>query len=165
MTIDTLKRIGTFILICLAQVLIFNNIHLFRVATPLIYIYFVIMFPRNMSKWSILLWSFFMGLVIDMFTNMPGVASASMTLIAAIQPYWLELFIPRDADEALIPSVKTLRWGTFLTYSSLLVIIFCLTYFSLEAFNFYNFFYWLQCVLGTTLLTIILIASFETIKK
>jgi len=165
MTIDTIKRIVIFIVIFLTQVLIFNNIHLFNVATPLIYVYFIIILPRDMSKWSILLWAFGMGVLVDMFTNTPGVASASMTLIAAIKPYWLELFIARDADDKLEPSAATLKWDTFLIYSSVLVIIYCLTYYSLEAFNFYNAGYWLQCVLGTALLTIALIASFETIRK
>ena len=55
--------------------------------------------PPQLSRWAILLWCFTIGLVIDAFSNTPGVASASMTLIGALQPVLLELFLPRDADD------------------------------------------------------------------
>ena len=49
----------------LAQALVFNYIHLFGYATVLLYVYFVVMFPRNYPRWAILLWSFFLGLSAD----------------------------------------------------------------------------------------------------
>ncbi len=165
MTIDTLKRLALFILFCLAQALVCNRIQLFHCATPLPYVYFIIMFPRNHPKWSILLWSFTLGLAIDTFSNTPGIASASLTLIGAIQPYLLELFIPHDADENIQSSAKILGWGKFATFTSLLVIIFCLVFFTVEAFNFFNWLHWLQCAIGSIVITIILILSLETIRK
>ena len=62
MTEDLLRRLAMFVVLCLAQVLIVNHIHLFGVAIPLLYIYFVITFRRGTPKWMILLWGFFMGL-------------------------------------------------------------------------------------------------------
>jgi rod shape-determining protein MreD len=165
MNIDTLQRFVVFFLFCLTQALVCNHIQLFHCATPLPYIYFVIMFPRNHPKWSILLWSFFMGLMIDMFSNTPGLASFSLTLAAAIQPYLLELFIPRDADENIKPSARMLGWDKFITFTTLLVAIFCLTFFTVEAFNFFNWMHWLQCVVGSFILTLILVLSLETIRK
>ncbi|MBQ9671768.1 MAG: rod shape-determining protein MreD [Prevotella sp.] len=165
MTIDTLKRVGIFLLFCIAQALVLNRIQLFGFATPLLYVYFVLMFPRNYSKWALLLWSFSLGLVVDMFTNTPGVASASLTLIGAIQPYLLELFIPRDADENMQVSALNLGWGKFATYTTLAVTLFCLAFFSFEAFNFFNWLYWLQCIIGSSLLTILLILTLESVRK
>lgn len=165
MNIDTLKRFLTFLLLALLQVLVFNRIQLFHCATPLVFIYFVIMFPRSHPKWSILLWSFAMGFVIDMFTNTPGVACASLTFAAAIQPYLLELFVPRVAEENMHVSAYVMGWGKFNTFTTLMVIIFCLTFFTLEAFNFFNWLHWLLCVVGSTLLTIVLIMALDTIRK
>lgn len=165
MTINTLKRLFLFVLFSLTQALVCNRIQLFHCAMPLLYIYFVIMFPRNHPKWSILLWSFALGVSIDMFSNTPGVASSSLTLAGALQPYLLELFIPRDADENINASAITLGWGKFSTFSTLMVFIFCLTFFAVEAFNFYNWMQWLQCAIGSMLLTIILILSLETLRK
>ncbi len=165
MTISTLKRILVFALFCLAQALVFNRIQLFGCATPLLYVYFVIMFPRNFPKWSILLWSFTLGLVIDMFTNTPGVATSSLTAIAAIQPYLLELFLPHDAEEGMEASAKDMGWEKFITYSAICVFIFCLLFFTFDSLNMLNLGFWLQCVIGSTILTLLLTITLENIRK
>ena len=41
------KRILGFALLCLAQALVLNRIHLFSFATPLLYVYMVLLFRRN----------------------------------------------------------------------------------------------------------------------
>ena len=69
MIYDLLKRVMQFVLLGLSQVLVFNGMDILYGAIPLIYVYFVIMFPRNYPKWAILLWSFAMGLTMDMFTT------------------------------------------------------------------------------------------------
>ena len=93
MAVDTLKRLLVFVALCLTQALVFNHIHLLGYATILLYVYFVVMFPRNYPRWANLLWSFFMGLCIDMFTNTPGMTTASLTLVGFLQPYLLEAFV------------------------------------------------------------------------
>ena len=108
MSADLLKRLGWFVLLFLAQTIVLGRIHLFHYATPLLYVYFVTMFPRNYEKWAILLWSFQLGMCIDIFSNTPGLAAASLTVIAAIQPYYLELFVPRDSAENLQPTMATI---------------------------------------------------------
>lgn len=94
MTQDFLKRAGWFLVFVLAQAMVLGRIHLFGVATPLLYVYFVTQLPRNYPKWASLLWGFMMGLLVDIFSNTPGMASASLTLIAAIQPYYLGSLSP-----------------------------------------------------------------------
>ena len=95
MTVGVLKTLGTFLVFLLVQVLVLNHVHLFDSATPLLYIYMVLLFPRNYPKWGMLVWAFAMGLGVDMFSNTPGVAAASLTLVALLRPYLLELFIQR----------------------------------------------------------------------
>ena len=165
MSADFLKRLGWFALFFLAQVLVFGRIHLFHYATPLFYVYFVAMFPRNHEKWAILVWSFVLGLCVDIFSNTPGLAAASLTVIAAIQPYYLELYVPRDSADNLKPSMKTLGPVKFAYYIVPIVLVYCLLFYSLEMLTFFNAFYWLMCVLGSSFLTVVLIFTFEIGKK
>ena len=165
MAIDTLRRALVFVLLCLVQAVVLNQIHLFGCATPLLYVYFVIMFPRNYPKWASLLWSFALGLSIDMFSNTPGLAAASLTLVGALQPYLLELFLPRDAEENIKSSMATLGWSKFLTLTSIIVFIYCVVFFSLEALNFFNWLLWLECIGGSTILTIALILTLDSLRK
>lgn len=164
MALDILHRIILFIVFCLAQSLVLNYVQLFHCATPMLYVYFVVMYPRNFPKWAALLWAFFLGLCIDVFSNTPGVATASMTLIALIQPYLLELFIPHDAFENLVPKATTLGWDRFLTFTGILSFIYCTVFFTLEAFTFFNWQNWLLCIFGSTVLTFVLIVSLESLR-
>ena len=65
MSIDLMKRLGIFVVLVLVQGLVFNHIHLFNCATPLLYIIMVLHFRRNHPRWAVLLWCFMMGLCID----------------------------------------------------------------------------------------------------
>ncbi len=165
MNIDTVKRTLTFLMLVLMQILVFNRIQLFNCITPLFYVYFVLMFPRNYPKWATLLWSFALGLAIDTFCNTPGVACASLTLIAAIQPYLLELFIPQDAEEKMPTAAYSLGWGKFMTFSTIMIFIYCLVFYTLEVFSFNNWEQWLISIGGTTIITLLIIMAFENWRK
>lgn len=165
MKIDLVKRFAWFLVFVLAQAIVLGRIHLFGVATPLLYVYFVLQFERNYPKWASLLWSFLMGLLIDCLSNTPGLAAASLTLIAAIQPYYFELFVPRDSAEDLRPSLATLGTLRYSYYAVPLVLLYCLVFYALEFFNFYNIGYWALCVVGSAAITLVLIFTFETVKE
>ena len=165
MSVDLFKCLGWFVVLCVVQVLILNHIHLFDIAIPLLYVYFTITFQRGTPKWMILLWSFALGLAIDVFSNTPGLASGSMTLIAVVQPYLLELFVPRDSAENLEVSVPTLGVGKFMVFSAILLMVYCLVFFALEAFSFYNWQHWLTCAGASFVLSFALMMAIESIRK
>jgi len=161
---DLVKRTILFIVFVLAQAMVLGRIHLFGVATPLLYVYFVTMFPRNYPKWAMLLWSFLMGLLIDTSTNTPGLATATLTLIAVVQPYYFELFVPRDSVDNLEPSLATLGPLKYSYYIVVLVLLYCLVFYSLEMFSFFNLMHWALCVGGSTVVTLALIYTFEVAR-
>lgn len=165
MNMDFLKNLVFFLVLLLAQVLVLNHIHLFDCAMPMLYVYFALPVRRGTPRWAILLWCFFMGLGIDSFSNTPGVATAAMTLVGFLQPYLLELFVTRDSAEDLLPSPRTLGLGKYVTYTVMLVLVYSLSYFTLEAFNFYNWLQWLACVGGSFVLTAVLILVIENLRR
>ena len=165
MNVDFLKRLLWFAVLTVAQVFVLNHIHLFAIATPLLYIYFILLFPRNYPKWAILLWGFAMGFIIDTFSNTPGVAAGSMTLIAVLQPFVLQPFIPRDSIENFQAGMDTLSIPQYTWYVALLTLIYNVVFFSLEMFSFFNVLEWLQCIGGSTLLTLILILVVENVRR
>ena len=165
MTIDVLRQMGIFAVLCLAQAFVFNRIHLFGCATPLIYIYMIIKLERNYPKWGMLLWGFALGLTVDVLSNTPGVAAASLTLIGAVQPYFMELFVQRDAAENLSPSLKTLGYGKFTFFASMLTLLYCIVFFTLETFSFFNLSQWIAQVLGSAIISLVIILTIESVRK
>lgn len=165
MTIDLIRRLFVCIIVCLLQVLVFNRIWLFDVATPLMVVYFIIALPCGYPRWGALLWSFFLGLAIDMFCNTPGVTAASLTIIGMMQPNLIQLFLPRDAEPDIKSSARSLGVWHFFSLSAILVVTFCLVYFALETFTFAAWLYCLQCAGASSVLTLALIMAFETVRK
>jgi hypothetical protein len=51
-----------------------------------------------------------LGLGIDVFSNTPGLAAGSMTLVAAVQPYIMQLFIQRDDEDDVLPMHRNFRF-------------------------------------------------------
>lgn len=165
MQLDIIRRFGLIIIFALVQGLVLGNIHLFGYATPLLYVYFALLFPRNYPRWASLVSCFCLGLAVDCFSNTPGVAAASLTLVGFIQPYVLELYLGREDEEHFSPSLSSMGWMKYSTYSLFLTLIFCLCFFSLEAFSFFNWMQWLLCIGGSYAVTMILIFVLESVRK
>ena len=141
MSIDLIKRLGIFVVLVLVQGLVFNHIHLFNCATPLLYILMVLHFRRNHPRWSVMLWSFM------------------------LQPYLFELFVPRDSADDLEPSMRTIGVGSYVLYTLVIVLVYNLVFFTLETFNFFNWMEWLLRIGGGTAITMLLIMALESFRK
>ena len=108
MIITYIHRIGWFIGLVLLQVLILNSVHIAGYATPFLYIYFILKFSSGTSRNELMLWAFFFGLTIDIFSDTPGMNAAATVLVAFLRPTFLRLFVPRDTLDTLVPAVRTM---------------------------------------------------------
>lgn len=75
-----------FIILILAQVVIFNNINLFGYLNPFPYILFILLYPVNSNKNGLLLASFLLGITVDTFSNSGGVHAAACVVLAQLRP-------------------------------------------------------------------------------
>lgn len=165
MKIEVIRHFFTFIILCIVQVLVLNHIELFSCATPFLYVYFIMLFRRGFPRWAVLLWSFFLGIFIDMFSNTPGVAASSATFIGLLQPYLLNLFAPRDSSDDMMPTMKSLGVARYVYYTIICVFIFNLLFFTVEMFSFFNWLQWALNICGSTVLTVVLILVIENVRK
>lgn len=165
MKIEVIRHFFTFIILCIVQVLVLNHIELFGCATPFLYVYFIMLFRRGFPRWAVLLWSFFLGIFIDMFSNTPGVAASSATFIGLLQPYLLNLFAPRDSSDDMMPTMKSLGVARYVYYTIICVFIFNLLFFTVEMFSFFNWLQWALNICGSTVLTVVLIIVIENVRK
>lgn len=165
MSIDIFRNLFLFIILVLAQILVLNHIHLFGCATPLLYVYFILRFKRYYPQWALLVWGFCLGLCVDIFSNTAGLAAASLTLVALIQPYVLNMFIAHDNKDEIKPTFRTIGPGKYIYYTLICVFVFCLVFFTLEAFNFFNWLQWLSNIIGSTLITTVFVMVLENVRR
>jgi rod shape-determining protein MreD len=155
-----------FILLILLQVLIFNNIRFSGFINPYIYVMFILILPVEIPSWFLLMISFVLGAVMDIFCASPGMHSSATVFAGFIRPYILRFVSPRDgyepgSDPSMI--IYGLRW--FLIYTALIVIIHHTILFYLEVFRFAAFFSTLLRVILSSLFSVTFILLLEYFRK
>ena len=161
MTGTTFKNIGKFILLVSAQVLIFSQIHLFGYATAYIYLIFLLKLPRHTTTNTMMLWGFAAGVIVDMFGNTPGVNAAAATAMCFARNPILSMFTHKGLPEDFIPNAKNLKWGSYLIYSLLGILLFYCVLFVFELFAVRNIVPLLIAIGSSTLLTMLFVIVAE----
>ena len=159
-----LGRIRQIIIILALQVLVFDYIHLWGYATPLLGVMVVVYSPLSDNRVTNLVMSFLAGIVMDMFTNSPGVAAASMTLASFVQHPLLEMMVPKDSDENMLPSWHTMGMSSYSAYLAIMLAVYHVAYFVLEVFSFINPVDMIISIVSSYVLSFILAMSLELFR-
>lgn len=149
----------------LLQVLILNNVHIAGCATPFLYIYLILKFESDIPRNTLMLWAFFLGLSVDIFSDTPGMNASAAVFLAFVRPMLLRLFVPRDMVESITPAIRTLGVSPFLKYvtASVLVhhsLLLLVEFFSLAAWGLL-----LVRIIASSLLTVCCIMAVDGISK
>ncbi|MFW6370180.1 MAG: rod shape-determining protein MreD [Bacteroidota bacterium] len=157
--IESLPRnVIRFIVLVLIQVFIFNNIQLNGYLNPYIYILFIILLPFSIPKWMLLSLSFFIGIVIDLFTHTPGMHTAACVFIGFVRPLVLSLFAPREGyTSSTKPQIIDYGTNWFIKYAGIMTFLHHLILFYVEVFGFSHFFNTLGRVIFSSIFTLLII--------
>lgn len=136
--IKILHRMEWFVGLVLLQVLVLNRMHIGGYATPFFYIYFILKFNSKVGRNELMLWSFVLGLTVDIFGNTPGMNAAAATCLAFFRNSFIRLVTLRDMDEVFRPSVKSLGFSSFFRYILLSCGLFCSLLLFIDVFSFFN---------------------------
>lgn len=160
-----LSRLGWFVLLFFLQVLIFNHINIMGYAMPMPYVYFLLLLSSETPRWAYIALGFVLGLAVDLFTDTPGMAAASLCACGLVAPLLLAKFAPSDKDtDELRPSAVTMKWSGFLGYAFCLTLLHCILYFTIEAFSLRDWQTLLINIGASTVLTFLLIIAFELLR-
>lgn len=132
-----LKNIAILIVLILAQVLICNHIILFNVAIGFVFIYVILRLPMNLNTNWLLTWAFISGLIVDLFSDTPGVNAMSCTILAMVKRPCLYAYIPKDdRTKNIVPALSTLGFAVYAKYLLTMTAIYSFLAFTIEFFNF-----------------------------
>lgn len=163
--IKNLHRIKWFVGLVLLQVLVLNQMHIGGYATPFFYIYFILKFNSRAGRNELMLWSFALGLVVDIFGNTPGMNAASATCLAFFRNPLLRLVTLRDMDEAFRPGIKSLGVSAFFRYTLLTCGLFCTLLLVIDMFSFFNLSVLLMKIVSSIFATIVCVFCAESIGR
>ncbi|AXG68268.1 rod shape-determining protein MreD [Kordia sp. SMS9] len=123
-----------FVIAVLAQVLICNHIDFLGYINPLVYIYFIFLFPLNANRSAFLIIAFLLGLTVDMFSDTGGAHAAACVIIAYIRPFVLRFAFGVSYEHQSIKLENT-AVGQRFVYILILTFIHHFFFFLLEIFN------------------------------
>ena len=153
-----------FFLLVMLHIWILNKIHLFGFATPLFYTYFILKLPADMGRNPLIITACFLGLVIDFFGYTMGFNMLACTVMGFSRHYVLNAFAPRDMANSFVPSIGTFGSLLFMRYATILVVIHHIVLFTAESFSFFNIVALVLGIVGSAILTLLLIYGTEQLK-
>jgi rod shape-determining protein MreD len=154
---NLIQNIIWFIVLIILQVLIFNNINLFGYINPLFYIIFIFYFPLKKEKTSLLLFSFFLGLSIDFFSDTGGINTAATLFIAYFRLPILSTILGKSDFDYLLFNIRSLSFAKSFWYILSLTFIHHLIVFTLDFFSLNEFGSILMKTISTTTFSLSLI--------
>ena len=151
------KYVLMFVFLVLIQILILNQIEFRGFINPYMYILFVMLLPLSTPKYIVILSGFFIGLVIDIFSNTQGLHTAATVFIAYVRPFVIRTISGREDEMGDYPGLKQNKFSWFLYYAALMVFLHHFFLFYLEVFTFSHFFTTLFRVVLSSLFSIFVI--------
>lgn len=164
MNLSAIKLFSRFLLFVLLQVFVFNKMALFSAYIPLPYVVLVLIYPISFSQKGFYVWSFFVGLIIDVFMNTGGIHATACLILAGLRKSLLELSFGINLQ--LQPDVVALSFNKepvlFLVLS---IFIHHFIVFLLEAFSLKYIFKIIPEVFVSSLYSILIIMLLYLIVK
>jgi hypothetical protein len=162
-----LYNLTRFILLLAVQVLIFNNINFLGFINPYPYLLFIVLYPVNGNKNALLLSSFLLGLLMDLFWNSGGIHTTACLTLAYLRPYLFKFSFGLSYEYQTVKILDKLSPERF-SFIVLSVILHHFTLFILEIFTLMSI--WeiivrtLVSTIYTTILSILIIYLIKPIK-
>ncbi|MDR2843831.1 MAG: rod shape-determining protein MreD [Candidatus Symbiothrix sp.] len=151
-----------FIALVFLQVSLFDKIHIFGYATPMLSIYFIIKMPGQTNQNQVLLVSAFLGLCIDIFTGILGINMLACVVTAFNRPFFLKLFAPKDTHGAYTPSFFSFGNVMFIQFAVWMTLLHHILVFAIESFSLFDPLGLFIRIVSSVTLTVLLIAACES---
>jgi len=148
-----------FLLLLTVQVLVFNRLNFFGFINPMVYILFLYWYPIKENRNLFLVLAFFLGFILDFFSDTMALHAAASLTIAYLRPTIMRFVFGVNYEFQSFKLSNSTRIQQF-TFLTLLVITHHGIFFSLEIFSFSNLLLILKKVVFTGIGTIVICTLF-----
>ncbi len=164
MSKTTLKFIVLALVLIMLQVVGLNHFCLFGIAMAFAYIYLILHLPLDLNQNWVLTIGFFLGLVIDVFSDTQGMCALSCTILAALRKPVLKLYLPREEELTdPCPSMVSIGTAVFVKYALTMSLVYCICIYLIEAFSLFSPVRLGLPIAGSTVLTWLVVLAIDTI--
>ena len=146
-----------FVLLVFIQVFLLKNITLYNLATPYLYILFIMLLPFDTPNLLLFVLAFVMGLTIDAFYDTPGLHAAACVVLALVRILFISITVQKEGfDNEPEPTLSIMGFRWFFTYALVLTLFHHFFLFNLEVFRIADIQYTLSRFVLSSLFTVFL---------
>lgn len=161
---DWIRQIGRYILVMLLQVLLFDQLQLWGVCHPYIYVLCLLMMPITLPHNMDMLIGALAGLIMDVCCNSLGVHISVCVLIMFARPYLVGVLVnDKDRLNEQI-SIRSLGMEAMVKYVCILVVVHHFLIFLLGAWSWHHIGFVLLATLVSSLITILIILGYNVLR-
>jgi len=161
---DWTKQIGRYIVVMLLQVLLFNQLQVWGVCHPYIYILCLMMMPITLPHSVDMIIGAAAGLIMDVFCNSLGVHTAACILLMFIRPYLIGLIVnDKDRLNEQI-HLRSIGMEALIKYVIILVLIHHFAVFMMAAWSWNHIGFVLLETLVSSIITILIIIGYNILR-
>ena len=147
-------NIFRFMLLLLAQILIFSNINFSSFVNPYVFPLFILLLPFATPRWLLMLIGFFSGLALDVFLGSMGMHAATCLLIGYLRPFLITIITPKGTEFEISPNVYAQGPTWFVIYLGIATFIYHTFYFLIEDATFFNLFLLFVKIIFSTIVSV-----------
>lgn len=165
MTKFAVKYALAFVLLTLAQAVVFDRLVLFGVAAPLVFLYLITSLPVTLGTSLSVALGFAAGFSVDVFADTLGLNALCCTILAFVRKPVFHLYVSYDDDLAgMPPSSQSMGTASFLKYLLTMVALYCVLLFAIEALQLFNVLLMAERIVASTVYTFILLYALDCIS-
>lgn len=136
--INIKEQVWNLVLLLIVQLPLVHRLVIFESAFGFFYVGFILLLPRTLSRSQLMFAGFLAGLLVDIFTNTPGIHASASVFVMFIRVFWLDA-INNDKEEVINLNIVTLKKTGFISFLFPLVFVHHLYIFLLENGGFHLF--------------------------
>jgi rod shape-determining protein MreD len=149
-----------FVLLLLAQLLIFSNVNFSPFINPYVFPLFILLLPFQTPRWLLMIIGFASGLTLDYFLGSIGMHAAACLLIGYLRPFLINVITPKGTEFEISPNVFSQGVAWFLVYLGISMLTYLGFYFLVEAATFLNLFLLFIKVVASVLMSVVFMLIF-----
>lgn len=157
-----LLNIFRFVLLVLAQVLIFNTLNFMDFINPMVYVIFFYWYPLKSNRALFMVVSFLLGFIIDIFSDTLALNAIASLTVAYARPVIMRFCFGVNYEFQNFSFKNTTKIQR-VTFLALLILIHHLLFFSLEILSITHILLILKKVFATGIVTLILCTLFSSL--
>ncbi len=160
-----LSNIIRFVLCISLQVLLFNNLNIYGICTPYIYILFLVSLPIELPRWAELLIGAATGLVMDVFCSSIGVHMSACVLLSYLRPLLINLFVQDKERLSGDVDIDKIGLQPYINILAILTVAHHIMMFTVESGSASMWWLTLIRIVASSILSFVIMIGYELLRR